>query len=94
MLINMMSFYSINNSFAIKYRLEFALLNRFHRHSPQRLPTLIYFCVFRAGFQQKRTIMEKQPPRKLLDRVCDVALRKHYSIRTEGTYVNWMQARL
>jgi hypothetical protein len=28
--------------------------------------------------------MEKQPPRKLLDRVGDVAHRKHYSIRAEA----------
>ncbi len=35
--------------------------------------------------------MEKQPPRKLLDRVCDVARRKHYSIRTEGAYINWIK---
>jgi len=32
--------------------------------------------------------MEKQPPSKLLDRVRDVARLKHYSIRTEGAYVN------
>jgi len=35
--------------------------------------------------------MEKQPPRKLLDRVRDVARRNHYSIRTEGAYVNWIK---
>lgn len=29
-----------------------------------------------------------QPPWKLLDRVRDVSCRKHYSIRTEGAYVN------
>ena len=32
--------------------------------------------------------MEKQPPRKVLDRVRGVARRKHYSIRTEGACVN------
>jgi len=33
----------------------------------------------------------KQPPRRLLDRVRDVAPRKHYSIRNEGTYINWIR---
>ena len=33
----------------------------------------------------------KQPSRKLLDRVRDVARRKHYSIRTEGAYINWIK---
>ena len=35
--------------------------------------------------------MGKQPPRNLLDRVRDIARRKHYSIRTEGAYVNWIK---
>jgi integron integrase len=29
------------------------------------------------------------PPKKLLDRMCEVLRVKHYSIRTEQTYVNW-----
>ena len=28
---------------------------------------------------------------KLLDQVCDVIRKKHYSIRTEYGYVNWIQ---
>jgi len=28
---------------------------------------------------------------KLLDQVCDVIRKKHYSIRTEYVYVNWIQ---
>ena len=28
---------------------------------------------------------------KLLDQVCDVIWKKHYSIRTEQAYVNWIQ---
>jgi len=32
-----------------------------------------------------------RPPRKLLDQVRDVIRRKHYSIRTEATYVDWIR---
>jgi len=28
---------------------------------------------------------------KLLDHVCDVIRKRHYSIRTEQTYVNWIR---
>ena len=35
--------------------------------------------------------MEPQPaPRKLLDQVRDALRLKHYSIRTEQAYVNWI----
>jgi integron integrase len=30
-------------------------------------------------------------PKKLLDRVCDVARVKHYSLRTERTYCDWIE---
>ena len=35
--------------------------------------------------------MEKRPPKKLLDQVRDVISLKHYSIRTEKAYVNWIR---
>jgi integrase len=35
--------------------------------------------------------MEKRPKRKLLDQVRDVIRLKHYSIRTEQAYVNWIR---
>jgi hypothetical protein len=35
--------------------------------------------------------MEKQPPRKMLDHVRDVARPKHYSIRAGGAYINWIK---
>jgi hypothetical protein len=31
-----------------------------------------------------------QPPRKLLDQVRDVIRLKHYSYRTEQTYLHWI----
>jgi Phage integrase, N-terminal SAM-like domain len=30
-------------------------------------------------------------PKKLLDRVCDVMRLKHYSLRTERTYCDWIE---
>ena len=33
----------------------------------------------------------EQPPQKLLDQVRDVIRRKHYSIRTEATYIDWIR---
>ena len=30
-------------------------------------------------------------PRKLLDQVCDVMRVKHYSVRTERTYISWIK---
>ena len=35
--------------------------------------------------------MTEQRPKKLLDQVRDAIHLKHYSIRTEGTYVNWVK---
>ena len=35
--------------------------------------------------------MANQPPPKLLDQVRQTIRRKHYSIRTEEAYVNWIQ---
>ena len=35
--------------------------------------------------------MEKRPKKKLLDQVRDVIRLKHYSIRTEEAYVNWIR---
>jgi len=35
--------------------------------------------------------MEKCPKKKLLDQVRDVIRLKHYSIRTEKAYVNWIR---
>jgi Phage integrase, N-terminal SAM-like domain len=35
--------------------------------------------------------MESQPPRKLLDQMRDVLPLKHYSIRTEEAYVDWVR---
>jgi len=35
--------------------------------------------------------MEKPPKKKLLDQVLDVIRLKHYSIRTEKAYVNWIR---
>jgi len=35
--------------------------------------------------------MEKRPKKKLLDQVRDVIRLKHYSIRTEQAYVNWIR---
>ena len=35
--------------------------------------------------------MEKHPKKKLLDQVRDVIRLKHYSIRTEKAYVNWIR---
>lgn len=34
--------------------------------------------------------LPKQPPPKLLDQVRDVLRLKHYSFRTEETYINWI----
>ena len=34
---------------------------------------------------------EKNPPKKLLDRVRDRIRYKHYSIRTEEAYVSWIK---
>ena len=33
----------------------------------------------------------ERPPRKLLDQVRDTIRRKHYSIRTEATYIDWIR---
>ena len=33
----------------------------------------------------------ERPPRKLLDQVRDTVRRKHYSIRTEATYCDWIR---
>lgn len=38
-----------------------------------------------------RRKMEPQPPRKLLDQVRDVMRLKHYSIRTEQAYMDWIK---
>jgi len=35
--------------------------------------------------------MEKRPKKKLLDQVREVIRLKHYSIRTEEAYVNWIR---
>ena len=35
--------------------------------------------------------MEKRPKKKLLDQVRDIIRLKHYSIRTEEAYVNWIR---
>jgi hypothetical protein len=35
--------------------------------------------------------MESQPKKKLLDQVRDAIRLKHYSIRTEESYVNWIK---
>ncbi len=35
--------------------------------------------------------MPDQPPRKLLDQVRDAMRLKHYSLRTENTYVEWIR---
>lgn len=35
--------------------------------------------------------MPEEKPRKLLDQVRDIMRRKHYSIRTEQTYIAWMK---
>jgi len=35
--------------------------------------------------------MEERPKKKLLDQVRDVIRLKHYSIRTEEAYVNWIR---
>jgi len=32
-----------------------------------------------------------QPKQKLLERARDIIRRKHYSIRTEHAYLNWMR---
>jgi hypothetical protein len=35
--------------------------------------------------------MEERPKKKLLDQVRDVIRLKHYSIRTEKAYINWIR---
>jgi len=35
--------------------------------------------------------MEKRPEKKLLDQVRDIIRLKHYSIRTEKAYLNWIR---
>jgi hypothetical protein len=35
--------------------------------------------------------MEQKPPPKLLDQVSDALRLKHYSYRTEGTYLDWVR---
>ena len=41
----------------------------------------------------RASIVKNQPQRKkkLLDRVSEVMRRRHYSIRTEESYINWMK---
>ena len=34
---------------------------------------------------------EFAPKRKLLDQVRDTIRRKHYSVRTEATYIDWIK---
>ena len=35
--------------------------------------------------------MEQQPPKKLLDQTRDALRLKHYSYRTEQSYVDWIK---
>jgi integrase-like protein len=50
----------------------------------------------RGGFDKNRfmaTVLPADPnlPKKLLDRVCNVMRLKHYSLRTERTYCDWIE---
>ena len=36
-------------------------------------------------------LMNSSPPRKLLDVVCETIRLKHYSYRTEQTYLDWIK---
>ena len=72
-------------------------METFHLSTPIRVdrlknsadPPTILFKVDLLNFSTYCNILQN-PPRKLLDQVRDVIRLKHYSYRTEETYVQWI----